>query len=172
VLCAPALRLTWIKPLLVWRSQSRSTLNPPVPAMKILLPVDGSDYTKRMLGYLASHDELLGVAHDFHFLHVVLPIPAYPSRFLERGMLDTYYSEEAERVLKPVRAFAEQKHWNYRATFVHGHAAEEITRAADAEKCELIVMGSHGHGALGNVVLGSVANTVLARSKVPMLLIR
>jgi len=115
---------------------------------------------------------LLGAGNEFHFLHVVLPIPSYPSRFLERGMLDTYYGEEAERVLRPVRAFAEQQHWNYRASVVHGHAAEEIARAADAEKCDLIVMGSHGHGALGNVVLGSVANTVLARSKVPMLLIR
>jgi nucleotide-binding universal stress UspA family protein len=34
------------------------------------------------------------------------------------------------------------------------------------------VMGTHGHTALGNVVLGSVASGVLARSKVPVLLIR
>jgi nucleotide-binding universal stress UspA family protein len=36
----------------------------------------------------------------------------------------------------------------------------------------LIVMGSHGHSSLGNVVLGSVANRVLARCKTPVLLIR
>jgi len=32
--------------------------------MKILLPVDGSDHTKRMLSYIAAHDELLGAHHD------------------------------------------------------------------------------------------------------------
>ena len=140
--------------------------------MKILLPVDGSDYTRRMLSYLAAHDELLGASHEFHFFNVVVPVPSYASRFLEHSMLGTYYNEEAERVLKPVRAFADQHHWHYRATFVHGHAAMEIARAADVEKSDLIVMGSHGHGLLSSVVMGSVANAVLARCKVPVLLIR
>ena len=33
--------------------------------MKILLPVDGSDFTQRMLRYIAEHDELLGPGHDY-----------------------------------------------------------------------------------------------------------
>jgi nucleotide-binding universal stress UspA family protein len=33
-------------------------------------------------------------------------------------------------------------------------------------------MGSHGHGTLGNLVMGSVATKVLAQSKVPLLLVR
>ena len=37
---------------------------------------------------------------------------------------------------------------------------------------DLIVMGSHGHGAIANLVLGSVANKVVALSKVPVLLVR
>ncbi len=32
--------------------------------MKILLPVDGSDYTKRMLGFVAAHDELFGAGNE------------------------------------------------------------------------------------------------------------
>jgi nucleotide-binding universal stress UspA family protein len=140
--------------------------------MKILLPVDGSDYTKRMLAYLAAHDELLGAAHDYTFFTAVLPVPSHAARFLERSMLDGYYVEEAERVLKPVREFAQLQHWNHRTAHAHGHAAEEIARIAAADKYDLIVMGSHGHGSLANVVLGSVASGVLARSKLPMLLIR
>ena len=140
--------------------------------MKILLPVDGSDYTKRMLSYLAAHDELLGTANTFHFLTVVAPITSYATRFLEQGTLENYYAEESERVLQPVRAYAAQHHWNYRATAAHGHAAMEIARTADAEKSDLIVMGSHGHGSLASVVMGSVTNAVLARCKVPLLLIR
>ena len=33
-------------------------------------------------------------------------------------------------------------------------------------------MGSHGHGALGNLIIGSVATKVLASCKVPVLLVR
>jgi nucleotide-binding universal stress UspA family protein len=36
----------------------------------------------------------------------------------------------------------------------------------------LLVMGSHGHGTLGNLVMGSVATQVLAHCKVPVLLVR
>ncbi|WP_280156486.1 universal stress protein [Piscinibacter sp. XHJ-5] len=43
---------------------------------------------------------------------------------------------------------------------------------AEAESPDLIVMGTHGHTALGHVVLGSVASGVLARCKAPLLLVR
>ena len=51
-------------------------------------------------------------------------------------------------------------------------AAQAIADLADSEEIDLIVMGTHGHSALGNLVLGSVATGVLARSRVPVLLIR
>lgn len=139
--------------------------------MKILLPVDGSDYTKRMLAYIAAHDELLGPGHEYILFTVVPPVPQYAARFLERGMLDGFYAEQAELVLKPVYAFAVQQHWNARQEHAHGHAAEAIAAHAESTKADLIVMGTHGHSALGNTILGSVATGVLARSKVPMLLI-
>ena len=53
-----------------------------------------------------------------------------------------------------------------------GKKAEAIAAFAGSEKLDLIVMGTHGHSAIGNVVLGSVANGVLARCKAPVLLIR
>ena len=37
---------------------------------------------------------------------------------------------------------------------------------------DMIVMGTHGHSAIGNVVMGSTATRVLARTKKPVLLIR
>ena len=39
--------------------------------MKILVAVDGSDYTKRMLAYLAAHDEWLGDHHEYTLVHAV-----------------------------------------------------------------------------------------------------
>ncbi len=140
--------------------------------MKILLPVDGSHHTKRMLSYLAAHDELLGRGHEYVAFTAITPIPAYASRMVDRDTIDGYYEEQAQLVLGPVRAFAEQQGWSFRVTHAHGHAAEAIAAIAATEKADLIVMGTHGHSSLANVILGSVTTGVLARTKVPVLLIR
>lgn len=140
--------------------------------MKILLPVDGSDYTKRMLGWLAAHDEFLGGDHQRIVLTVVPAVPLHAARYLEAKVLEEYYRDQAEQVLKPILAFAEQHHWTLRAAHAHGHAAEAIADVAAKEKPDLIVMGTHGHSALGNMVLGSVATGVIARCQAPVLLVR
>src|SRR5262245_30517512 len=91
-------RLTAIKPGRSGSPQYRALAEPmPVKerAMKILLPVDGSAYTKRMLAYIAAHDELLGPAHDYLALHVAAPVPAFAARFLGAGSLDQHYAEAA-----------------------------------------------------------------------------
>jgi nucleotide-binding universal stress UspA family protein len=139
--------------------------------MKILLPVDGSEYTKRMLAYLAAHDEFLAGDHERVVVTIVPPIPPHAARFLEKSILDDHYREQAEKVLAPVRTFAEQNGWKIRTAWAHGPAAETITDFAAKEKPGLIVMGTHGHSALGNVLLGSVATGVIARAKAPVLLI-
>jgi nucleotide-binding universal stress UspA family protein len=140
--------------------------------MKILLPVDGSEHTKHMLSYLAAHEELLGANHEYTAFTVVLAIPPHATHFVDRTTLAGYYDEQAAVVLKPVRAYSEQKHWHVTWAHAHGHAADEIVAFATVQKIDLIVMGAHGHSALGNVILGSVTTGVLARCKIPVLLIR
>lgn len=140
--------------------------------MKILMPVDGSDYTKRMLSYVSAHDELLGAGHEYIVFTVVAPVPANAARFLQKSTLDDYYAEQAEQVLRPVRSFMQQKGWNMRLMHAVGHAPEAIAALAGHEKPDLIVMGTHGHSVLGNVVLGSVATGVVARTQAPVLLVR
>lgn len=140
--------------------------------MKILLPVDGSDHTKRMLAYIAAHDELLGAGHEYLAFTAVTPIPSHAGRFLDQATLNDWHAEQAEVVFKPIREFAKQQHWNFRAAYRCGHAAEAIAEFAEAEQPGLIVMGTHGSSALVNVVLGSVATGVLARCKFPVLLVR
>ena len=140
--------------------------------MKILLAVDGSAVTKRMLSYIAAHDELLGPGHEYIVVSAVAPVPGYAASFLERKTLDTYYLEQAELVFHPIRSFADQQHWNVRWVHAAGHAAELVAATAETEHAALVVMGTHGHSSLGNVVLGSVATGVLARCKTPVLLIR
>ena len=86
--------------------------------------------------------------------------------------LKTYYEDTAEAVFKPIRKFT-AKH-DMATAFVSktGTAAEVIGKMADKGKFDLVVMGSHGHGNLMNLVMGSVANQVLARCKAPVLLVR
>jgi nucleotide-binding universal stress UspA family protein len=139
--------------------------------MKILLPVDGSKHSKRMLSYIAAHDELLGGGHELLLFTVVPRLTSRAAEFFDRLALDEYYQDEAERVLRAARAFAEKQGWKLRTAHAAGHAAEEIAAFAKAQKPGLIVMGTHGHSALANAVLGSVAQGVLARCTVPMLLI-
>jgi nucleotide-binding universal stress UspA family protein len=140
--------------------------------MKILLPVDGSPYTKRMLGYVAAHEELFGPRHEYIFATVVAPVPPHVTHFVHRATLNSYYNDEADKVLAPALKFAAQHGWNARQLHAEGSAPEVLAELAKAENVDLIVMGSHGHSALGNVILGSVATGVLARCSVPVLLIR
>jgi nucleotide-binding universal stress UspA family protein len=140
--------------------------------MKILAAVDGSPYTKRMLAYLAAHDEWLGPRHEYSVVHAVPAIPPRAAAVLDKETVRSYYDDECEKVFQPIRAFFDKQ--GMKATFVPkvGHPAEAVAAVADAGNFDLIVMGSHGHGGLLNLVLGSVANQVLASSKVPVLLIR
>jgi len=140
--------------------------------MKILFAVDGSDYTKRMLAYIAAHDELLGGEHEHVFLTVVPELPALASRHLPPEIMDNYFAVEAEDVFRSVRAFAEMQRWPTRLEVARGHVATAIVDFAEREKPSLIVMGSHGRSVFGNVALGSVATGVLAGCQVPVLLIR
>ncbi len=140
--------------------------------MKILMPVDGSEYTKRMLGYIAANDELLGPQHEFTVLTVVPLLPAGVTSFLDRAMADAYYEDCAQEVLRPIKAFIDQKGWKAQLISRKGHAADVVAEFAEKHPMDLIVMGTHGRSAFGNVVLGSVTTGVLARTKVPVLLVR
>ena len=73
--------------------------------MKILVPVDGSPFTKRMLAYLAAHDEWLGDAHQYTLLHVAAAVPPRAAAALDKALLQEHYTDESEKVFKPIRAF-------------------------------------------------------------------
>ena len=140
--------------------------------MKILIAVDGSPFTKRMLAYLTAHDEFPGAGHEYTVLHTVAPVPPRAAAVLDKATLDGYYADEAEKVFKPIRTFLTRQGLD--AKYVHkvGHAGETIAALADKGRYDLLVMGSHGHGTLTNLVMGSVATKVLANCSTPALLIR
>ena len=140
--------------------------------MNILLAVDGSAYTKKMLAYLATHDELLGANHTYTVLTVQPPLPSRARAALGKEMVDNYHAEEAEKVLTPVCKFLSRHGVDAKRTVKVGAVGETIAKVADTGRFDLLVMGSHGHGAIATLVMGSVTTQVLANSKVPLLIVR
>lgn len=139
--------------------------------MKILIAVDGSVYTRRMLDYLASHDWL----RSGHALSVLTVVPALPHRaaaFAGPDLVQNYYFDDAEQVLRPVREFLRSQSVEAKCDYQIGHPAECIAKVTQDGGHDLVVMGSHGHGIVANLVLGSVATKVLAACKTPVLLVR
>ena len=139
--------------------------------MKILLAVDGSDHTDRMLSYLLAHEEWVNAGHAFTVFHAVAPLPHRAAALAVPDVVRGYYEDDARVVLEPVRSVLAAH--GIQAHFEHciGDPAGEIAACARRGNFDLLVMGTRGHGALANLVLGSVATKVLAACTVPVLLV-
>lgn len=140
--------------------------------MKILLAVDGSEYTKKMLAYLTTHDDLFSANNSYTLLTVNPQLPSRARAAVGKDIVEAYHREEAEKVLGPVTKFLARHEIDAKTMSKVGHAGETISKTAVSGKFDLVIMGSHGHGVLGNLVMGSVATQVLAHCKVPVLLVR
>ena len=140
--------------------------------MKILVAVDGSEFTRRMVAYWAAHDEWLGAQHEFTVLTVVQPLPPRAAAVLDRELMHAYYADEGEKVFHPLRTFLDGRGLKVSFISMTGHVSDTIASTASEGGFDLLMMGSHGHDALGNLVMGSVATKVMAHCKVPVLLIR
>jgi len=139
--------------------------------MKILLAVDGSPYTKKMLAYLAAH-ELFSPNNDYTAVTAQIVLPSQARSALGKELVNKYYEEEGLRVMAPVTKYLLRHGITARFVWKTGRPGDLICKTATEGKFDLVVMGSHGHGALLNLVMGSVATEVLAGCKVPVLIVR
>ena len=99
--------------------------------MKILLAVDGSPFTKKMLAYLAAHEELITAGrHDYTALTVQSALPPRARAALSKDMVDEYYAEESAKVLDPVTKFLAQNSITPVGRAEIGPAGEVIASAA------------------------------------------
>jgi nucleotide-binding universal stress UspA family protein len=140
--------------------------------MKILLAVDGSEYSKKMLAYLVTHNALFTSDSDYTVFTAQPALPPRARAALGKEIVDKYYAEECEKVLAPVTKFLLRHGIDAKGNWKVGNAGELIAKIAEQGKFDLLIMGSHGHGALANLVMGSVATQVIAHSTVPVLLVR
>ena len=140
--------------------------------MKILLAVDGSAYSKKMLAYLATHETMFAPSHDYTVFTAQPALPPRARAAVGKEVVDKYYADESEKVLAPVSKFLLRHGINAKSAWKVGSAGVSIAKLAEEGAFDLLVMGSHGHGALANLVMGSVATQVLAHCKVPVLMVR
>jgi nucleotide-binding universal stress UspA family protein len=141
--------------------------------MKILVAIDGSPAA------LAGLERLVGKFGFFRdtprltLIHVHLPIPyKAAAAWVGKEVVARYYAEESDAALATAREFLAVHGIPCEVEKRVGNPAEEIVvRAADGN-FDMIAMGTHGHTALANLVMGSVATRVVATSTVPVLLMK
>lgn len=140
----------------------------------ILLPTDFSDTSEVALKYArAFADEFNASLHILHILEDPLLYPAtmewYPTPTVN-------YREEMEKAARDRLAglLNEHKGAEVRAQLAlrWGSPFVEIVRYAKSENIDLIVMGSHGLGPIGHMLMGSVAEKVVRKAPCPVLIVR
>ncbi|NML42423.1 universal stress protein [Ramlibacter sp. G-1-2-2] len=140
--------------------------------MKILLAVDGSDYTRKMLEYVVANRSLFDASHSYTLFHAQPPLPPHARSALGTTAVQAYHEEEAQRVLQPALATLKAQDLEAQGSWKMGSAGDAIAAAAREGGYDMIIMGSHGHKSLAQLVMGSVSTQVLAQCGVPVLLIR
>jgi nucleotide-binding universal stress UspA family protein len=140
--------------------------------MKLLVPVDGSKYSQAAIHFIASRSALIGTDAQVELLNVQAPVPVRAARVVGKDVVRSYYDDESAKALRPGLAALKKAGVQFTSATRVGNATEEIARVAEKTRPDLVVMGSHGHGAFAGLILGSVTNGVLARTTAPLLVLR
>lgn len=141
--------------------------------LKVLVAVDGSDNANRVVEFLAGKRQWYREALEVHLLSVQSPLAGVNVKlFVSAESLNDYYREQGEAALARAKAILGGAGVAFVPHIGVGDPAEVIVQYAEAKGCEQIVMGSRGLGAVGSLVLGSVATKVLHLAKVPVLLVK
>jgi nucleotide-binding universal stress UspA family protein len=143
---------------------------------RILIATDGSRLARRA----AREGIELASALGASVVAVLVTPPFEPPAGYEASPLaaqiDRHERESKALAARTLGAIARQAETNgVRCRTLHVGRyppARTIVETARAERCDLIVMGSHGHGALGQLFLGSVTARVAATCTVPLLIVR
>lgn len=138
-------------------------------AQNILLPVDGSKFMERNIGYACdvtkTMNARLTLIHVVTLPAVVEPgFPIDPKPFEDAGL----------RVLENAKEIAKERGIEVETVLetTFGNAAQKILKVAEERKIDLIVIGSRGYSRLRNLLVGSVCDTVVRNAPCPVLVVR
>jgi nucleotide-binding universal stress UspA family protein len=126
----------------------------------ILVPHDGSALSERALPYAAS---LARAASARLWL-----VHARPSTV---PLLDPKHGLDPSAMIESIAAHLRERGLKATARTMHGDAANVILDATVDMPADLIVMSTHGRGGIGRWLYGSIADQVLVRANVPVLLV-
>jgi nucleotide-binding universal stress UspA family protein len=141
--------------------------------VKILVPIDGSQYALRALHHVLDTRSWYSESLEVHLLNVQPPVASGAVKmFIPREQLDEFCEEQGETALKAARELMQASGLAYHARVGVGDAAATIAAYARDQGCALIAMGTRGLGSIGNMLLGSVATKVIHLAEVPVLLIK
>jgi nucleotide-binding universal stress UspA family protein len=140
---------------------------------KILVAIDGSDSALRALDY-AIKLAALSPRAELHVLTARLPVSAYTAWeiYVTAERIEEAVTGRARDVLTTAEQRMKAAGCTYALEILDGEPAEAITRRATELGCESIAMGTHGHGALGILFLGSVAQKVVSMATVPVTVVK
>lgn len=140
---------------------------------KILAPVDFSDMSEEALSYATGLADELGA--KVLVLHAIEPI-VFANASLGSGLAVPHLLEEqrqaAKETLDKLVARLRKRKVEVTGLIETGAPYDAIVTVANAKKCDMIVMGTHGRSGLGHLLLGSTAEKVVRMAECPVLTVR
>lgn len=139
---------------------------------KILVCVDFSVSSGPILEQAAKFAKMESA--ELVLIHAAEPNPDYVGyeagpEVVRIQMAEVYRNEH--RKLQELADEMAQKGITVTSELVQGPSAETILKHADSLGASMLIMGTHGHGKLYHMILGSVSQDVLKKTKVPVLLV-
>ena len=139
---------------------------------RILVPLDFSSNSQRALDYAQRVAVQFGAV--IHLVHVC-EVPS-----IINGAIDAYaiaYTDWSQRLGEEaneqlLKEAARVQCARVTTEVLFGNPAASIVDCASANQADLIVMGTHGHGAVMHMVVGNVAERVVRGAPCPVLTVR
>lgn len=138
----------------------------------ILLPLDFSGASSQILTQAQTFAKAIGA--KLWLLHVAAPDPAFVGYEAGPQTVRDQRAETLKDEHKQLQDWAEASTnlgVESEALLVQGETGATILEEAKKLNADMIVIGSHGHGALYNILVGSTCQTVLKSSELPVLVI-
>jgi nucleotide-binding universal stress UspA family protein len=140
--------------------------------MKILMPVDGSPHSEAALRFVAGRPFPRDSHPRIDLLNVQYPVPPRAGWAAGPELVHAWHEADSRAVLKGAVAILQQAGLDPASFYRVGYPGPEIAEWVGEHDVDLIIMGSHGCAGRANVLLGSVAQSVLSECQTPVLLIR
>lgn len=134
----------------------------------ILVAVDGSPASDRAVQH-ALDMIATGCAAELHLLNVQPNISGAVATFVSRDQIDSHHRDEGQKALASAVALAGTAAKTHIGVGRHGEIVADFAKKVGAG---LVVLGTRGHTGLAGVLLGSVAQDVIAHAKVPVTLVK